>query len=42
METFLISSIKVIPQSKNVNADVLIKLASMKDLELLDAVSIES
>ena len=41
METFLITSIEVIPRSKNANADALMKLASTKDSELLDAVSIE-
>ena len=34
-------SIKVIPRSKYANADALVKLASTKDAELLDAVSVE-
>ena len=34
-------SIEVVPQSKNANADVLAKLASTKDAELLGTVSME-
>ena len=41
METFLIALIEIILRSKNVNVDALAKLASTRDLELLDAVSIE-
>ena len=41
MKTFLIASIEVILQSKNANADALAKLASTRDWELLDAVSVE-
>ena len=41
METFPIASIKVIPRSKNANTDALAKLASTRDSELLDAVSVE-
>ena len=41
MEAFPIASIKVILQSKNANIDALAKLASTRDLELLDAVSVE-
>ena len=40
MKTFLIASIEVIPQSKNANFDALTKLASIRDSELLDAVSV--
>ena len=35
------ASIEVIPRSKNVNVDALEKLASTKNAELLDAVSVE-
>ena len=35
------TSIEVILQSKNVNSDALEKLASTKDVELLDTVSVE-
>ena len=41
LSLFSIASIKVIPQSKNSNADALMKLASTNDADLLDAVSIE-
>ena len=41
METFLIASIEVILRSKNVNADTLVKLASTRDTELLDAVIVQ-
>ena len=34
-------SSKVVPRSSNVNADALAKLASTRDVELLDAVSVE-
>ena len=41
METFLIAFIEVISWSKNANVDALAKLASTRDSELLDAVSVE-
>ena len=41
IETFPIASIEVIPRSKNVNVDALAKLASTRDLKLLDTVSVE-
>ena len=41
METFPIASIEVILRSKNANVDALAKLASARDSELLDAVSVE-
>ena len=41
METFLINSIKVISRSKNANTDALARLASTRDSELLDTVSVE-
>ena len=41
METFRITSIKAISQSKNANTDALAELASTRDSELLDAVSVE-
>ena len=41
METFPIASIEVIPRSKNANTDALAKLVSIRDTELLDAVSVE-
>ena len=41
METFPIAFIEVIPRSKNANIDALAKLASIRDSELLDTVSIE-
>ena len=40
MGTFPTASIEVIPQSNNANTDALAKLASTRDAELLDAVSI--
>ena len=41
MKTISVSSIEVIPQSKNANVNALAKLASMKDVELLDTLSVE-
>ena len=41
MGTFPTASIEVIPRSKNANADALDKLASTRDTELLDTVSVE-
>ena len=41
MGTFPAASIEVILQSKNANVDALAKLASTKDVELLDAVVME-
>ena len=41
MGTFSTTSIKVILWFKNENADALAKLASTRDVELLDAVSVE-
>ena len=41
METFPITLIKVIPRSKNANADALAKLASTTNSELLNAMSVE-
>ena len=41
MSLFSASSIEVIPQNKNSNADVLPKLVSTRDADLLDAVSVE-
>ena len=41
METIPISSIEVIPLSKNANTNALKKLASTRYAELLDAVSVE-
>ena len=41
MGTFPTASIEVILRSKNTNADALAKLASIKDVELLEAVSVE-
>ena len=41
METFRITSIKVISRSKNANTDALAELALTRDSELLDVVSIE-
>ena len=41
METFPTTSIKVIIWSKNVNIDALAKLASIKNMELLDVVYVE-
>ena len=40
-ETFPITSIEVIPRSKNANADALAKLVSTRDSKLLDAMSAE-
>ena len=34
-------SIEVVPRSKNINADTLAKLASTRDAELLNTISIE-
>ena len=41
MGTFPITSVDVITRSKNANSNALAKLASTKDAELLDAVSVE-
>ena len=41
LSLFFAASIKVIPRSKNSNADALAKLASKRDADLLDAVSME-
>ena len=41
MGTFPITSVKVILRSKNANANALAKLASTRDVELLDVVSME-
>ena len=41
MGTFLAAFIKVIPRSKNTNANALAKVASTMDEELLDAMSME-
>ena len=41
MSLFSTASIEVIPRSKNSNADALVKLASMRDVDLLDVVSVE-
>ena len=41
LSQFSAASIKVIPQNRNSNVDVLVKLASIRDTDLLDAVSIE-
>ena len=41
MKAIYMVSIEVVPRSKNVNADTLAKLASTKDAELLDVVSVE-
>ena len=41
MGSFPTTSIDVIPRSKNANVDALAKLASARDAELLDAVSME-
>ena len=40
LSSFFTASIKTIPQSKNSNANALAKLASTRDTELLDAVSV--
>ena len=41
LNLFSTTSIKVIPWSKNSNADALVKLASMKEVDMLDAVFVE-
>ena len=41
LSLFSITSIKVIPRSRNSNADALAKLASTRDVDLLDAVLME-
>ena len=41
LSLFSAAYIKVIPRSKNSNIDALVKLASMRDVDLLDAVSME-
>ena len=41
MGSILAVSIDVVPRSKNVNAEALAKLASTKDTELLNAISVE-
>ena len=41
LSSFSIASIQVIPRSKNLNTDALVKLVSMRDVDLLDAVSME-
>ena len=41
MGMFPTTSIEVIPWSRKANADALAKLASIRDAELLDAVSVE-
>ena len=41
LSLFSAASIDVIPRSKNSNADALAKLASTRDADLLDAVSVE-
>ena len=41
LSLFFAASIEVIPRSKNLNVDALAKLALMKDVDLLDAVSVE-
>ena len=41
MKTIFVASMEVIPWSKNANADALAKLTSIRDAELLDAVSVE-
>ena len=41
LSLFSATSIKVFPRSKNSNANALAKLASMRDADLLDAVSVE-
>ena len=38
---FSAAYIEVIPRSKNSNADALVKLASIRDTDLLDVVSVE-
>ena len=41
LNSFSAASIEVIPQSKNSNTNALAKMASMRDADLLDAVSME-
>ena len=41
LSSFSVASIEVIPRSRNSNADALAKLASMRDSDWLDVVSIE-
>ena len=41
LSLFCTSSIEVIPQSKNSNANALAKLASTRDANLLDVISVE-
>ena len=41
LSLFSTYSIEVIPQSRNSNVDALVKVASTKDTDLLDAVSME-
>ena len=41
LSMFSAASIEVIPRSRNSNTDALAKLASTRDINLLDAVSIE-
>ena len=41
LSLFSNASIEVIPRSKNSNADTLVKLASTRDVDLLDLVSME-
>ena len=41
MEAFPTASIEVVPRSKNANTDALAKLASTRDVELLDTLSVE-
>ena len=41
LSLFSVASIDVIPRNRNSNADALAKLASTRDVDLLDAVSME-
>ena len=41
LSLFSIASIEVIPQSKNSNADALVKLALTRNTNLLDTISVE-
>ena len=41
LSLFFAASIEVIPQSKNSNTDALVKLASIRDTDLLDPISME-
>ena len=41
LSLFSLTSIEVIPRSRNSNADALAKLASTRDVDLLDAVFVE-